>query len=422
MRAVPVPGLPFLYAQAMRTNKTTLPALKALMILTMLAGMLPDARAEGFMVTDPRGDDFGAGDLVYPNRDDMDKGSLDLERIEVEHRKDGTWFKVRLGRKIPDPKGQLTYVGKEPLQKLARHGFYTFNIDIYVDRDRVVGSGRTDTLPGRKMSVSQNDAWEKAIVLTPRPKVARAYYSMFLEREREKAIEAEKGRVDREDVLQAQEDIQKEISKYFFFPEQISVTGRTIRFFVPDSFLGESASPEWGYSVLVTGCEVEQLSKVVELTPGEFNLMVIPAARGRHRDRFGIVNDSDGNQPPVIDVLAPSIDEQKRMLSDYDTRVDRLAAARAISPAGTISEGGVTGSGGTVAMRTPSRAVGGSGGFSGVSPRPSVRPAPVPVPTDSPEARRTIPARLKTLNTLRDDGLISNDEYLALRRKILSEI
>jgi hypothetical protein len=158
------------------------------------------------------------------------------------------------------------------------------------------------------------------------------------------------------------------------------------------------------------------------LTPGEFNLMVIPAARGRHRDRFGIVNDSDGNQPPVIDVLAPSIDEQKRMLSDYDTRVDRLAAARAISPAGTISEGGVTGSGGTVAMRTPSRAVGGSGGFTGVSPRPSVRPAPVPVPTDSPEARRTIPARLKTLNTLRDDGLISNDEYLALRRKILSEI
>jgi hypothetical protein len=400
------------------STKQRLPEL--IMILIAGALTLATGTAAAFTMDDPKGDDFGAGDLVYPNRDDMDRGSLDLERLEVEHKNDGTWFKARLGRQIPNPKGQLTYVGKEPLEKLARRGFYTFNIDVYIDQDRRAGSGRTDTLPGRKMSVAGADAWEKAVILTPRPEVARAYYAMHLEREREKEIEAEAGRVTKEDLEAAREDIDREISESFFFPSQISVRGREIRFFVPDSFLGGPARKEWGYSVLVTGCEVEQLSKVVDLTPGQFSLMVIPAARGRHRDRFGIVNDSDPNQAPVIDLLAPSVADQKRILSDYDTRVGRLAAVAAVSPAGTVSQGTVA------ATAAPAAPRGAQGGFAGTAPGlPKAGGAP-PVDTssdsDARERRRTIPARLKTLNTLRDDGLISEEEYQALRRKILSEV
>jgi hypothetical protein len=41
-------------------------------------------------------------------------------------------------------------------------------------------------------------------------------------------------------------------------------------------------------------------------------------------------------------------------------------------------------------------------------------------PAGSP--RRTIPARLKTLNALRADGLITEQEYQELRLKLLSEI
>ncbi len=56
---------------------------------------------------------------------------------------------------------------------LARHGFYTLNLDVYVDRDRAEGSGRTDTLPGRNLVLAPGSAWEKALVLTPRPYEAR---------------------------------------------------------------------------------------------------------------------------------------------------------------------------------------------------------------------------------------------------------
>jgi hypothetical protein len=161
------------------------------------------------------------------------------------------------------------------------------------------------------------------------------------------------------------------------------------------------------------------LSKVVEVTPGEFNLMVIPAARGRHRDRFGIINDADPNQAPVVDLLAPSVADQQRILTDYDSRYDRLAAVTAVSPSGRASEPGQ----GAAAPARPSPP-GSTGGFSGRRPgvgTPGAVPA-MPADEGSPQRRRTIPARLKTLNTLRDDGLISETEYQALRRKILSEI
>jgi hypothetical protein len=50
-----------------------------------------------------------------------------------------------------------------------------------------------------------------------------------------------------------------------------------------------------------------------------------------------------------------------------------------------------------------------------------VAPAAVS-PTPSDPGRRTIPDRLRTLNALRDDGLVTEQEYQALRRKILAEL
>ena len=147
--------------------------------------------------------------------------------------------------------------------------------------------------------------------------------------------------------------------------------------------------------------------------------MVIPAARGRHRDRFGIINDADPNQAPVVDLLAPSVADQQRILTDYDTRYGRLAAVTAVSPSGRVSEPGQV-----AAVSTRPSPPGSTGGFSGRRPgadTPRVVPV-TPTAHGTAERRRTIPARLKTLNTLRDDGLISETEYQALRRKILSEI
>jgi hypothetical protein len=40
----------------------------------------------------------------------------------------------------------------------------------------------------------------------------------------------------------------------------------------------------------------------------------------------------------------------------------------------------------------------------------------------STAAKRSVPARLRTLNQLLEDGLITQDEFNELRRKILAEL
>ena len=450
MRAAPVSGAA-LFLGGMKQTQIARQRILAALLTSLLVWPAAASSREVFSLSDPKGDDFGAGDIVYPNRDDMGKGSLDIQRFEADTNSKGTWFKIRFGSKIASPKGRQTYVGKEDVSSIARHGFYTINVDVYIDQDRVVGSGRTDTVPGRQVAIRPENGWEKAIIVTPRPKVARAYYAMYLEKEGDKRIEADQGRVTRDASAAMSARVEAELNERFLFPEQIRVRGRSLEFFVPNEFLGGPAEADWGYSVFATGADVEQLGKPFGITPGEFTLMVIPVARGMRYDRFAIINDGDPKQAPIIDLLAPSVDEQRRALSDYDTRVQRLAAVPAISPGGRASvEGPLATPGVRVASSQSPTAppVSGVGPVLGVmSPAAqpttttaAVRPsaaapaspaAPPPPPDMSSEyliagpdgsPRRTIPARLKTLNALRADGLITEEEYQELRLKLLSEI
>ncbi len=412
------------------THKHAPALIQAFFLLIFALTATSVSSKEIFVLDDPRGDDFGAGDLVYPNDGWIEIGSLDLVSFRAYDGNDGTWFRARLARPIASPKGLSTYLGKEPLTSLARHGFYTFNIDVYIDQDRVSGSGRIDTLPGRQVDIAAANAWEKAVVLSPRPEVARAYYKVHLEKQAEDALRNEFGKVTKEQLQVSEEQVEADLEQNFLFPTKIRIRGsREIEFFVPDSFLGGQASPDWGYSVLVTGCEVEQLSKIVNLTPGQFNLMVIPAAYGRHSDRFGIVNDGDINQPPVIDLLAPSIADQQRALSDYNVTENRLAVVPGFSPGGVASVAGSTPQTARRGSSSVSAASGTSGGpgtgpATGAGPKVSSGSGSATSAGSAPESsgRRTIPDRLRTLNALRDDHLITADEYEALRQKILAEL
>jgi len=375
--------------------------------LLIAAAVHSGTAAADFRLDDARGDDFGAGDLVYPNRPDFQKGSLDLEYLSAKNTSDGTWFTVRMGRPPPHPRERVSDIGGDPLENLARNGFYTFNVDIYIDTDRVIGSGNTYTLPGRLVNVDRGAAWEKAVVLTPRPQVARAWYALHLGQVGEAELRAEKGKVEKGDLGGIDERVEDRIARAVHFSERIRVRNRNIEFFVPREFLGGPVEDHWAYTVFVTAADVEQAGKVLNISPGAFSLMVMQVAPGLATDRLGIVNQGDVNQPPVMDVLASSIEEQKRALSDYDVVAPRLASLSAVSPSGDVSVAG------------PIQAADGAPAAAPLLPEAGSLPeAGVP----SQPGRRTIPSRLKTLNALKEDGLISEEEYQQLRRRILSEI
>jgi hypothetical protein len=358
-----------------------------------------------FSLEDLKGDDVGNGSLIYPNRDDMERGDLDLVRVSAEQRSDGIWFVVEMAQAIRSPVGRVTELGQTPIDRLARNGFYTFNVDIYVDTDRIAGAGETIAVPGRGVGIDRNFAWEKAIVLTPRPDIARTMMQMHFDEQFEAELRAEKGRTSKEDLKDVEGRSEKRVNDLYFFPTRVRVTGRQVEFHVPTEFLGGVPEASWAYTVLVTGAEIEQTGRPGNLGSRRPTMMTMGVARGVRWSQWGIRGDADEATPPVIDILSPNPDVQPTVLGDFDVVAGRLAAVPGLAPDGNVA---VAATGKPLTMEQAARIDSAAGGGAPAAPAGA--------------ERRTVPARLRTLNQLLEDGLITQAEFNELRRKILAEL
>jgi hypothetical protein len=379
----------------------------------MLAGALLVAaggvRAQQlFSLDDVRGDDDGAGVLLYPNRPDLQKGDLDLVKLSAEQRADGIWFVVEMGQPIRSPAGRILDVSQVPLDRVARNGFYTFNLDLYVDKDRIAGSGLTDSLPGREVTIDRQFAWEKCIVLTPRPETARTMFEVYFDRVFEDDLRAKQGKVSKAELEALQGNSEKHVNDLYFFPDKVRVSGRRIEFLVPAEFLGGVPSKSWAYTVLVTGADLEQAAKPGQRNPAKATMMAMGVGTGIRSDLWGIRSDTDPAAPPVIDLLATDPNTQPSVLTDYDMVEGRLAAVPGVAPDGNVA---VAATGVPLTMEQAAR-------LDATTKSAGKAPAAA---TSSTE-RRAVPARLRTLNQLLEEGLITQAEYDELRRKILAEL
>lgn len=385
--------------------------------------LLPAAAAGEaiFTLEDRHGDDYGAGGLIYPNREDLRRGDLDLVSFSASRRDEGTWFRVEFARSIRDPRGVVTQVGQRPMQNLARHGFYTFNVDVYVDTDRVAGSGKTDSIPGRGVAIDRQFAWERAIVLSPRPEVAQSMLENQLLQQAEEEMRARDGRVSKGRFEHRAGRIKAEIDALYAFPSRISVGGRAVEFFVPDSFLGGPASRAWGYTVVVTGADLEQAGPPVPGSRQRAPMMTMGVEQGITFNSFGIRSDEDAGLSPVVDILAASPGEQERALSDYDVVAPRLAAVPGMAPDGRpatvpaeAAESAAVAAQVDAVARPPGDPAARTAGQSATG-----TPARAAAGGSQP---RTVSQRLRELNELLESGLITAEEHAELRRRILSEL
>ena len=293
-----------------------------------------------FSVEDPRGDDFGTGMIRYPSNNFFREGDLDLLRFTATAHKKGTWFEAEFANRIKSPENEITSLGAEPLKNFVKYDFFTINIDIYIDTDGRSGSGNRTTLPGRKIEVADETAWEKAILVTPRPLIAKSLLKKQMSKARIAQEEAVKGKISDDGQNTLKGEVEQVLDQQFYFPTQIKVRNRKLRFFVPNSFLGGKAQPEWRYLVLVSGADPEMRVNLKFLHRKDKGLMILPVDTGRPRDTFGLDFKADVNQPPIVDVLHPSVAEQKRLLSDFDHlvgRLSRLAGIQANAPGKVVS-------------------------------------------------------------------------------------
>ena len=385
-----------------------------------------------FRIVDPRGDDSGAGGLMYPARPDMHPGDLDVVAFSARNdaQDEGTWFTVEFAAPIRSPAGQVTPVGQTPISSIARLGFYTFNVDVYIDTDRIAGSGRVETVPGRGVAIDRATAWEKAILLSPRPDAARSLLKSELGARGENELRSKVGRVLTPDLRKIEAQADFDIDAHFYFPRRVQVNGNRVSFFVPKSFLGDDASAHWAYALIVTGADVEQYGRGGQLSPQRPTMLTMPTMRGIAPDAFGIRGDDDPATPPVVDILAPEPGTQGRVLNDFDMVAGRLPAVPGVAPDGSAS---LSPAGGAVTAETEAK-------IEALRRAPAAQAAPAAPPKsaaaphgaatsgfagaqpETPGAPRTIAERLRALNELLQQGLITQAEYAELRRKILAEL
>lgn len=293
-----------------------------------------------FELKDPAGDDHGNGNLVYPVRTEFEPGDLDLVAFRAVQRKGGTTFEVEFSRPVKQPvRGAIDELGTD-LTSVARYGFYTLNVDIYIDKDRVPGSGGTETLPGRKAVIDPAFAWERAVILTPRPAEVGSALKRLWIRTLNQAVREEAGEEVQDDRAAEQtraRAVRASLAENVYFPNQIRVRGREISFFVPDEFLGGKADPSWAYVVAVTGADLissfDLVAKAGFAAGIAENLMVVPVGPGTWRDRFGGGRDDSPLQPPLVDILVPPGISQERVLGDFSSAAERPVVLPGVVPA-----------------------------------------------------------------------------------------
>jgi len=307
------------------------------LLLSLLAVPPAMAKAKIFTLTDPRGDDHGDGNLIYPLNEELNPGDLDILSLSASADSGGTWFAVTFAKPVKQPGAETVDDLGTTLRSLARFGFHTINLDIYIDTDRVPGSGGVAMLPGRLAEIDRNSAWEKAVLLTPRPPEARGELKRILMRNLNEETKDDSSMTDREAAaLKAQ--IPGDVDDRIYFPNQIRVRGNSISFFVPAAFLGGPAKDTWSYVVASSGANVLQafdLNRVLgRQSEKEEALMILPISPGRWQDRFGGGRDNAAIQPPLVDVIVPKAGRpQESVFQDFDARSKRPVILPGVVPA-----------------------------------------------------------------------------------------
>lgn len=292
--------------------------MKGLLLLALLLHSATMFAAERVVatLTDPAGDDQGDGSLIYPARPEFRRGDLDLISLRIVHVGDAYRFEATFRNPVRSPVGIVSDTSSDQLSNFARYGFYTFNLDLYFDQDRIQGSGNTFTLPGRGARLDPASAWERAVVLTPRPQVMRTQLI-------DAAVDAQPERA---------KEIETAVDRMVHFATQIRVSGRTVSFSVPAAFFAAPApDTQWVVTAVVTGAKTTIEADLNLLKQGgsavdRLALGAMQPESGRPVNSFGY---SGLRAPlPIVDLLAPTVERQRELLAR-----DAAIAGQPLSPA-----------------------------------------------------------------------------------------
>src|SRR5436190_17435676 len=91
----------------MQFSRFTLPLLAASLLMGAVLVAVPAAAKKPiFTLTDPRGDDHGDGNYIYPGNRQLEPGQLDILTFEAFDEGNGTRFEVTFAKPVKKPERQ----------------------------------------------------------------------------------------------------------------------------------------------------------------------------------------------------------------------------------------------------------------------------------------------------------------------------
>jgi carbohydrate-binding DOMON domain-containing protein len=264
----------------------------------------PPVRAGDAIVVleDPRGDDDGPGGYVYPSGREYVRGAFDLRRFELSVDGDDAVVQVTFDVATPRPM-EPRVSGARPVE--LDNGLHVQNVDVYIDTDPLAEAGVTQAVPGRRVTLDADGAWEVAVVLTPQPFAVRS------------ALDGAMGGAERRVIV----------------PAGVTASGATVTARVPLVDLGGTPQASWGYAVFVTGAVWEQSVALQDRVFGSYqpNAYTMPVMAVAQTQAFG-GGVLSRHHPAVVDLIAPAGRDQHAILSGYDPVAERYAAVPMVYP------------------------------------------------------------------------------------------
>ncbi len=213
----------------------------------------------GFKFPDPAGDDKGPGTYLYPTDAVYKPGSFDITEFEVLPSGDTVEFKVTVKARIEDPWDSAAWGG---------NGFSVQMAAIHVDTDHVKGSGVTASLPGFNVRFSEEEAWDKVVIISPQgPTRVNSEVDSKCPQWKDRIV----------------------------VPKLTRAQGRTLTAVVDVKALGSPPKATWGYQVLMQSNEG---------FPDKTDLLTRKVNEFEGQHRFGGGSDYD-NDPHIVDLLVP---------------------------------------------------------------------------------------------------------------------
>lgn len=241
----------------MKNNKAALSVCLASM-LTLAA-----SAAQAVVFEDPKGDDNGPGNYVYPTDSVYKRGSFDITKVAITKKGDQAEFAIDVNSSLEDPWGMGV-------------GFSVQMIFIFVKN---APGGHTEGLPGLNVKFAQGNEWNKVVILSPQ----------------------KKARVVGEAQTKA-----PTLMADIVVPNTTRGNNRTIKGSVPLSELGGDGNVDaWSYQVVMQSNEGFPAA-------GDLLTRKVNEYEGQHR--WGGGNDGDCD-PHTMDVLESAGAGQAEMLT-----------------------------------------------------------------------------------------------------------